>query len=298
MNGILQRNMEKRYESLSLFKFQEQYPDNQSCYDHLAKLKWPEGFICEKCQHNHYCKGKLARTRQCTKCGYQATPTSGTLFHKVKFPILKAFYIVYFMSTNKQGISSTELSRKLGLRQKTCWAFKQKVMKAMASSLQHPMLGKVEVDETVVGQQEEGTKGRQNENKKLVVVAIARAGKGIGRMYANKSLKPFFKDHIDPKAEIKTDQWRGYTPLKHGFPNLEQIPSGTKGGNFHDMHRVIMMLKTWLRGTHHSVKHLQGYLDEYCYRFNRHLMREKIFDNMMHRMIKHSPIFNNHLNIA
>lgn len=297
--------MEKRYESLTLFEFQQQFPDDQACYDHLAQLKWPNGFICEKCGHTHYCKGKLDRTRQCTKCGYQATPTSGTLFHKVKFPILKAFYMVYFIATNKQGISSTELSRKLGLRQKTCWSFKQKVMKAMASSLQFPMLGKIEVDETVIGQEEEGTKGRQNEDKKLVVVAIERDSKGIGRMYArvikdgsNDSLKPFFEDHISPQAEVKTDQWKGYTPLAEDFPNLHQVPSGKKGKNFPDMHRAIMMLKAWLRGTHHAVEHLQGYLDEYCYRFNRHLMKGKIFDNLLGRMVRHSPVFCQNLNIA
>ncbi len=149
--GLKRKTMEKRHKSIRLFEFQQQFPDDQSCYDHLANLKCPNGFKCEKCEHTHLCKGKLAPTRQCTTCGYQATPTSGTLFHKVKFPILKAFYIVYFMATNKQGISSTELSRKLALRQKTCWAFKQKVMKATASSQKFPMPGKVEVDETVVG---------------------------------------------------------------------------------------------------------------------------------------------------
>ncbi|HBH07640.1 MAG TPA: IS1595 family transposase [Flavobacteriales bacterium] len=150
----------------------------------------------------------MKHTRQCTRCGYQAAPTSGTLFHQVKLPILKAFYIVYFIATNKQGISSTELSRKLGLR--------QKAMKAMASSLKYPIMGKVEVDETVVGKQEEGTKGHQNEDKKLVVVAIEREGKGINRMYArviedgsHASLKPFFEDHIDPGAKVSTNEWKG-----------------------------------------------------------------------------------------
>ena len=86
------------------------------------------------------------------------------------------------------------------------------------------------------------------------------------------SMKPFFEDHISPQAKITTDEWKGYSPLKEDFPHLEQIPSGKKGENFPDMHRAIMMFKAWLRGTHHSVKHLQSYLDEYCYRFNRHLL--------------------------
>ena len=231
-------------------------------------MKWPGGFKCERCAHTHYCKGKLDRTRQCTKCGYQATPTSNTLFHKVKFPILKALYIVYFVATNKQRISSTELSRKLGLRQKTCLCFKRKVMIAMASSQNYPLKGKVEVDETVVGQQEEGLRGRKNNKKKCVVVAIERKGRGIGRMYGreindagNQSFKPFFEDHIAPEAQIKTHEWTGYLPLKKNYQNLQQIPSGKKGENFQLMHRSIMRFKAWLRGTHHAVEHLQAYLD-------------------------------------
>jgi hypothetical protein len=99
--------MKKRYESIRLFEFQKKYTDSQSCMERLANFKWLEGFVYEKCKHDKYCKGKLEQTRQCTSCGYQATSISGTLFHKVKFPLLKAFYILYFMSTNKKGISST-----------------------------------------------------------------------------------------------------------------------------------------------------------------------------------------------
>ena len=163
--------MEKKYDSLTIFEFQEKFPDNDSCQNYLAEMKWPDGFKCERCGHNRYCAGKLAHARQCTKCKCQATPTSGTLFHKVKFPLLKAFYIVFYMCTSKKGIASTELGRKLGLRQKTCWLFQQKAMKAMASSGKYPLMGKVEVDGTVVGQQEEGVVGRQNNRKKQVVLA-------------------------------------------------------------------------------------------------------------------------------
>ena len=143
----------------------------------------------------------------------------------MKFPILKALYIVYFVATNKQGISSTELSRKLGLKQKTCQSFKRKVMIEMASSQGYPLKDKVKVDETVVGQQEEGLRGRKNDKKKRVVVAIERKGRGIGRMYGRETneaskqyFKPFFEDHIAPEAQIKTDEWTGYLPLKKNWP--------------------------------------------------------------------------------
>lgn len=289
--------MEKRYKSLSLFEFQKMFPDEKSCMEYLAKLKWSEGFLCEKCKHHKYCKGKLVQSRQCTSCGYQATPTSGTMFHKVKFPLLKAFYILYFMSTNKKGISSTELSRKLNLRQKTCWLFRKKVTQAMKSSKQYPLKGIVEVDEMVVGQQEEGVVGRANKKKKLVIVGIEKQGKGVTRMYAKvitngseESFKPFFTECIDKQAEIRTDGWSTYQTFIDQYPHLKQEKSKKKGANFNDMHRVIMMFKAWLRGIHHSVMYLQDYLDEYTYRFNRSFMKENIFDNLIKRAVNLAPV--------
>lgn len=126
--------MEQRYKSLSLFDFQEQFGTKEKCLDYLVKRKWSNGFECSKCKNTKYGKAIKPHDRQCTKCNYIESPTAGTLFHKVKFDIVKAFYIVYFVRTNKKGITSTELSRKLELRQKTCWLFKRKAMKAMESS--------------------------------------------------------------------------------------------------------------------------------------------------------------------
>src|SRR5690606_11716203 len=104
-------------------------PDDASCKEYIAGLKWANGYQCVKCGHRKHCAGSHALERQCTSCNYIETATAGTLFHKCKFSLLKAFHIVYYMATTKNGISSTELSRKLSLRQKTCWLFKQKVMK-------------------------------------------------------------------------------------------------------------------------------------------------------------------------
>lgn len=288
--------MEQKFKSLTIFEFQERFPDEKSCMDYLTELKWSNGFECPKCSNTKYCNGHKEHIRQCSKCNYLVSPTSGTLFHKVKFPLLKAFYIVYYISTSSKGIASTELSRKLGLRQKTCWLFKLKVMQAMKSSGNYKIEGKVEVDETVVGGQEEGVVGRKNNKKKLVVFAIERKGKGISRLYGKvipnssaKELGAFMKTYITPEASVKTDEWTGYGPLKKEFVNLEQVPSGKKGENFPDLHRAIMGFKGWLRGIHHHTEYLQAYVDEYTYRFNRNFMKEKIFDNLMRRMINGSP---------
>ena len=295
--------MELRFKSLSLFEFRERYPDGDSCLSRLADLKWGDGFKCRKCGHGRCCKGGMPYSRQCTSCRYDESPTANTLFHKIKFDILKAFYIVYFVSTNKKGITSTELARKLDLRQKTCWAFKRKVMKAMKSSGNHPITGTAEVDETVFGGQEEGVRGRKNGTKRLVVIGIEKKKKGVSRLYAREipnadaaSLGGFMKDHIATGAKVTTDQWTGYGPLTKTFENLVRIPSGKKGSNFPELHRAVMNLKGWLRGMHHHVGDLQDYLDEYCYRFNRSFMKEGIFDNLMARMVNAPPCYIKNIN--
>ncbi|MEZ4909521.1 MAG: IS1595 family transposase [Saprospiraceae bacterium] len=289
--------MEAKFKSLSIFEFQSKFPDEDSCYAYLSELKWKGGYECPKCKHKKHCKGINKYDRQCTKCGYLESPTAGSLFHKVKFSILKAFWIVYYVSTSKKGIASTELSRKLDLRQKTCWMFKQKVMQAMASSGDNLLTGKVEVDEFVIGQQEEGVVGRKNKNKRLIVIAIEKGGKGAGRIYAKQidrstknNLKTFMDKTISKSAEIKTDAWSSYRSLEKEMPNLKTEKSKKKGSNFTVMHRIIMGFKSWLRGIHGHAKHLQYYLDEYCYRYNRNKMKEGIFDNLLLRMIKHKPV--------
>ncbi len=288
--------MEKRFKSLSLFEFQARFPNDDKCKEYLADLKWGNGYKCIKCGHENYCKGHDPYGRQCTKCSSIESATAGTLFHLCKFPLLKAFYIVYYVATSKKGISSTELSRKLELRQKTCWLFKQKVMKAMESSHNSPMEGKVEVDETYVGGQDEEALGRNEGKKKLVVIGIEKKGKGVSRMYGKvietahkKNLKPFMIDTIHSQAYIRTDRWAGYKGLEKDFPNIRREKSEKKGKNFPQLHRTIMMFKAWLRGMHHSVTYLQAYIDEYTYRFNRHKMKEGIFENLMGRMVAKPP---------
>ncbi len=116
------------------------------------------------------------------------------------------------MDLNVKGAKTTRIAEG-NYSIKTCWLFQQKVMKAMVSSGKYPLMGKVEVDETVVGQQEEGVVGRKNNRKKQDVLAIEKKGKGVSRMYAkvidnagSKQLKPFFHDHISPQATITTDR--------------------------------------------------------------------------------------------
>jgi len=292
------------FKGLNIIEFSERFPDENACYKYLAEIKWSKDYICKKCDHTNYCKGPKPYSRKCTRCKYIESVTAGTAFHKLKFSIKKAFYIAFMVSTGKKGIASTELSRKLSLRQKTCWLFKRKMMQVMKSSEKYPLTGQVNVDEFMVGGPEQGKQGRSKGKRRQVVVALEIKGQSILRAYARvienagtKQLKPFFNAHINNEAEIRTDKWRGYKPLQEKYTKLIQEESNN-GKNFKLIHRYIMCFKGWMRGIHHRCKHLQAYLDEYNYRFNRRATFEYIFDNLINRMMLGMPVTYNDLKFS
>ena len=292
------------FKGLNIINFAEEFPTAENCYEYLASIKWKNDFGCAKCGNGKYFAGNQPQGRCCTKCKYDESCNAHTLFHKLKSPLWKAFYIVFLVVTGKKWISSYELSRKLDLRQKTCWLFKRKVMEAMKSSEQFHLQGKVEVDEFFVGGPQEGTRGRSGGKKRQVILAIQVDKQGINRSYAQVipsaasiELEAFFDKHIDKQATIQTDGWTEYLPLKKDYLGLIQEKS-EKGKTFPLMHRQIMMIKGWLRGIHHQCKHLQAYLDEYNYRFNRLKYMDTIFNNLINRMMEHPPTIYQKLKMA
>lgn len=118
-------------EGLSQEQLQEMFQSDEKCFEFLANLKWVNGFICKKCGNTNSCPGKEPFSKRCTKCKSKETATNGTIFHGVKFPISKAFYIAYNVCKGKEDISSYEFGRRLSLRQMTCWTFKTKIQQAL-----------------------------------------------------------------------------------------------------------------------------------------------------------------------
>jgi hypothetical protein len=213
-----------------------------------------------------------------------------------------AFLIVFLVATDKKGVSSLELNRRLGRRAKTCYYFKRKVMKAMHSSGTVKLTDSVEIDEAFVGGMEEGKPGRSKGKKKEFIMAIQIKKNNVVRAYAKVikacstiEFKPFFEKYIDKEANIKTDKWPSYNPLKVEYKNLVQEKSDPSK-NFKLFHREVMMLKAAIRGIYHRVTHLQDYLDEYLYRKNN-CKSQKNFHNVLDRMVKHNPIYIDNLNI-
>jgi len=292
--------MENRgtFVGVNSLKFNQIFRTSEDCAEYIAKIKWEQGYHCKRCGNEKFIKGARPFYRRCLKCKYDESPTAGTMFDKVKFSLLLAFHIVFKVVTKKKGMSTLELSREFELRQKTCWNFKWKIQQAMASSLRNPLQGMVHVDEFFVGGPEEQKRGRSKGEKKLVVVALEVIENGVGRAYAeviehasSKELGLFLNKYVSKDAKIIADEWTGYIPLKKEFSKLEQVASDN-GKNFNDLHLHIMNLKGWLRGIHHhcSKEHIQGYLNEYHYRYNRRNYMGSMFDLLIKRMVLNSPV--------
>lgn len=271
-------------------------------HQYILDKKVAGGYSCLKCGSGRCGKGRQWHYLRCKKCGYDQSATAGTLFHKCKLGMLKAFEIAFRVSARKKGMSSCELAREFGCRQRSAWLWKAKIQEAMKSSRKHGLTGEVEVDEFLVGGFSAGEPGRSHGSKDMVVLAIEKVtdkkGKtAIGRAYCRviddasaDSLKSIFDAHIAPKASVKTDGWRGYLPLGKDWDITKE--KSNKGAGFPLLHTHIMNIKGWLRGIHHQcqTQRLQNYLDEYHFRFNRRGFLDSIFDKLISRMTKATPI--------
>ena len=289
--------MFEQFQGRSLLKFTETFSDTEKCKNYLAQIKWENGFTCPSCGHNHCWEGTKPFTKVCKSCRYTESVTSNTVFHKIKFDLRKAFLILFEMSSSTKSCSSTVMGARYEINQKTAWLFMSKVRRAMASSKLFPLKGPCEVDDCVIGGKQAGEISREVLKKKKLAIVIDKAGKtGIKRAYAvklnncsAKELKKLFDSHIDPKALVKTDKRRGYQSLVDQY-NINQEQFNPKE-NFQLINRFTQGLKSWIRGVHHHISNrfLQGYLNEYCYRFNRHGIKPKIFHLMIERMMATPP---------
>jgi transposase-like protein len=281
------------FKGQNLLEFAERFKTDENCLEYLAHYKWEKGFKCTKCGHTA-CQTRKNYSRTCNKCSHTESAMAGTLFHKVKFGIRKAFFICFEMGTTTKSLSASYIAERFGVTEKTARLFMHKVREAMSSSGNHPMDGNVHIDEFVVGGKEEGKVGRSyNSKKKKVVCSLELTQDGkVKRMYAMKienysstELKKMFDAHISTNATVTTDLWKGYRPLKKQY-NINQIESNG-GLNFKALHTMIHQVKSWIRTTYSWVSefNINRYLNEFCYRINRSQTKENIFNNLIGRMV-------------
>ena len=141
-------------------KFNKHFTSDDDCFKYLSEIKWKDDtFVCTRCGNTHYCKGHLPFSRRCTKCKHDESPTAGTVFDKLKFSLNTAFHIAFNLCTSENGVTSTALSIKYGLRQKTVWDFKRKIQHAMGYVEDKPLEGMIFVDTFEIGDSKCSPKG-------------------------------------------------------------------------------------------------------------------------------------------
>ena len=289
-----------------LLEFEARFSTEAACREYLFRLRWPDGFCCPRCggRKSWPISGVLL---QCSGCSYQSSVTAGTIFQDTRKPLTLWFRAVWWVTSQKNGASAMGLQRVLGLRSyKTAWTWLHKLRRAMVRPDRDRLTGRVEVDETYLGGLEEGVRGRQTERKALIIVAAQEDGPGIGRIRMRRivdasadSLVPFIKDAVEAGSVVHTDGWLGYEPVRgKGYDHEVTFLKGKKKTPSELMprvHRVISLLKRWLMGTHQgavSLEHLDYYLDEFTFRFNRRKSRSrgKLFFRLLQQAVAIDPV--------
>lgn len=291
----------------TIVEFQARFPDEHACWAYLVECRWPDGYRCPRCGCGNAALLNRRRLWQCTTCRYQVSVTAGTVLHKTHTPLHLWFWAAYLMSTPTPGVSAVQLQRQLGIgRYETAWMLLHKLRRAMVNPERQPLAGEVEVDECFVGGHEAGLRGgRARGEKALVAVGVEARGGGSGRVRmaviddaTAATLTGFVRANVMAGATVHTDAWQGYRPLaKLGYDHQprSQRAAARLGDDPDDIlprvHRVISNLKSWLQGTHHGVsrKHLQVYLDEYTFRFNRRRTPMAAFQTLLGLQSQQQP---------
>ena len=308
----------KNYQERSLLDFQKEFATEESCAEHLKRMRWPNGFTCSKCGHDKAWYIMTNKIFDCEQCRGRTSLIAGTIFHKTHTPLLKWYWIIYHMAMDKVGVSIAEMQRILDIKKyKTAWLMAHKVRKAMEErDSRYSLIGLIEMDESLFGPT--GTKrGRGSEHKKVVLCAVS--------LYRDKegNEKPGFAhlkvaddasaDTIEKFLErlgcgrtteegqrllesIRTDGWRSYETVARN-QNLIHYrvvlrDSRSAGRLLPWIHRVISNAKSVIRGSHRGVsqKHLQAYLSEFCYRFNRRFWEKELFDRLIKACVSSETI--------
>ena len=285
----------------TLLEFEDRFATEQACRDYLIQLRWSHGFVCPRCAAGTAwaaTRGRLV----CGGCRHQTSVTAGTIFQDTRKPLR-----LWFRAMQKNGASAMGLQRVLGLGSYlTAWTWLHKLRRAMVRPGRDRLSGRVEVDETYVGGEEPEAHARQILRKSLVAIAAQEDERGIGRIRMARipdasaaSLQQFIRGTIEPGSVVHTDGWEGYRSLeknryRHEVTILRGHGKDAAIELLPRVHRVAGLLKRWLLGTHQgsvSGNHLDYYLDEFTFRFNRRKSRSrgKLFYRLVEQALNVEP---------
>jgi len=287
-------------------EFVKMFPDDTACAAFLVRLRWPKGFICPVCKKTstpwNESRGRLA----CPICRHQTSVSARTIFDKTRTSLTTWFEAAWHVTTAKNGMSAKTLERTIGTSYQVAWMMLQRFRVAMANSERKQLSGDVEVDETLIGGVQQGGKRGRGATKSIVVIAVEiKHPKGFGRVRmryvpdaSGDSLLPFVCDVVAPGSAVNTDGWSAYNKLSELGYTHKITKLSSSGDPAHvsmpGVHRVASLLKRWILGTHQgsvAQEHLQSYLEEFTFRFNRRTSRSRglVFRRLLEQAVVTSP---------
>ena len=288
----------------NLAEFENWFSSDESCRAYLYKLRWPNGFSCPRCGiTKSWPIGPMLY--ECSGCHYQMSVTAGTIFQDSHKPLTVWFRAIWWVTGQKNGASALGLKRILGLGSyRTAWTWLHKLRRVMVRPGRDKLSGLVEVDETFIGGEKPGKRGRGAAGKVMVGIAVEDKGtEGICRVRlgivsdgSGDSLTSFVQDRVTSGSTIRTDDWGGYNRLvSAGYSHILAKTTELKL-----VHLVASLLKRWLLGTHQgavSHEHLAYYLDEYTFRFNRRTSthRGMLFMRLLENAVQLDPVPHKHI---
>ncbi|MGH8601894.1 MAG: IS1595 family transposase [Gammaproteobacteria bacterium] len=287
--------------AISFFEWQKRFASDEACASFLAQERWPDGFICPRCGHEKAHRITTRGLYQCTSCRHQVSVTAGTLFHSTNLPLRKWFWAIYWVGSDKGGISALRLSKLLDVSWPTAHRMLRKLRIAMGhrDSL-YRLSDWIELDDAVVGGKRSGKRGRGAEGKTPVMVACEARGERAGFLVmqtleavSKGQVAAFAKRRLRPEQAVFTDALPALNALAARQLHCPEVTPPKQASEWLPwVHIAIANLKRFLLGTFHGVsaKYVQEYLDEFCYRFNRRFWEAQLPSRLLNLCLEHAAI--------
>jgi hypothetical protein len=295
-----------RVRGLSEAQFREAYGTEEKCRGIVEKLRWPTGFLCPICGS---CEGRWLSTRpkiQCRACRHQVSLTAGTIFHATKLPLTTWFLGMWLIATAKNGISSVELGRRLGIKQTNAWSLKQKIMHVMAGRDDaKPLDGRVEMDDAYLGGHRPGKRGRGAAGKQPFVAAVSTSDDRRPRKmkllpvkgFRKKEIKKLVAEHLASTRRLVTDGLSCWTAaVEAGIGHTAIVTgSGKRAAGwspFKWVNTTLGNVKAAITGTYRRVspEHAGRYLGSFAWRFNRRFQLDSLIPRLVHSAVRTAPL--------
>lgn len=289
-------------DTTSFYQWREHFSTDEACAKRLQQLRWPTGFQCPHCGHDHGWYHHARQLFECSSCHRQTSITAGTLFHGSRIPLTKWFWALYWLSMDKGSISTLRLTKLIGVQWRTAYAMLRKLRIAMADRDSLYRLDTlIEVDDAYIGANKTGKAGRGG-GRTPVLVAIETTEEGKPGFVAIEALDSLGKANITDFARRRlqlgtvshTDAFPSLTGLASQTQHIAKITPPEEADEWLPwVHIVISNLKRYLMGTYHGAvrpHRLQEYIDEFVYRFNRRFWEHQIPNRLLQLCVNHTAV--------